>query len=384
MTITDIKNFLKNEPLIKQLKLNCNKPGLLKHNIPLLEKILNNSNNLIKTNSELIYLIKNKNNLENLHIFCECGKKNGFFGNNYGYSHHCSIHCEYHIKDKLKKMQDTCERNNGVKNPYQKSNVRQKVKEFFQDKEKVKQRSLKAEATFYKNHGCKHNWASKDPKLNGRATCKERYGNEEIFKTEHFKKVAGDTNERNYGVRSYSQSQEYRDLYKNKEWVKKKEKKKSDTIKERYDCDNTNQIPGVKEKRYNTMKKNGTLGSQRSKIEVICFDLLKIKFPDAKHTYRDKERYPFNCDAYIPSKDLFIEFHFDWTHGYEPFDQNNLKLMNKLNSWKEKAKTSKYYKKAISTWTDLDIRKLETFINNKLNYKIFYNEKEFNEWFKRQ
>jgi len=35
----------------------------------------------------------------------------------------------------------------------------------------------------------------------------------------------------------------------------------------------------------------------------------------------------------------------------------------------------------IYTWTDLDVRKLETFKKNNLNYKIFYTEKEFNKWF---
>lgn len=35
----------------------------------------------------------------------------------------------------------------------------------------------------------------------------------------------------------------------------------------------------------------------------------------------------------------------------------------------------------IYTWTDLDPRKLQTFKQNNLNYKIFYNLDEFLDWF---
>ena len=94
MNIEDIKNFLKNQQqLIEKLTLNCKKPGLLKCNINLFKTILLPSTGLIKSNSELIYLIKNKNNLENLHIFCKCGNKNNFINHKYGYCFHCSIHC---------------------------------------------------------------------------------------------------------------------------------------------------------------------------------------------------------------------------------------------------------------------------------------------------
>lgn len=68
---------------------------------------------------------------------------------------------------------------------------------------------------------------------------------------------------------------------------------------------------------------------------------------DIIYQYSDKERYPFNCDFYVKSKDLFIEVNYFWTHGTEPFNENNPEHIKKLNEWKEKAKTSKFYNQAI-------------------------------------
>ena len=59
MNITDIKKFLENELLIKQLKLDTDVPSNLKINKPIIKQILNKYNWLQNAN-ELIYLIKHK------------------------------------------------------------------------------------------------------------------------------------------------------------------------------------------------------------------------------------------------------------------------------------------------------------------------------------
>lgn len=378
MNIEDIKNFLENQQqLIKKLTLNCKKPGLLKCNINLLKNIVLNSNGLIKSNSELIYLIKNKNNLENLHIFCKCGNKNNFINHKYGYCFHCSIYCEYHKRDKLKKMQDTCEKNNGVKNPYQIPRVRQEAMDFYNNPDNVEKRNIKIQNTKFQRCGYRNNFSSPDPKLNGRAKCKELYGDEEIFRTEHFKKVTARNNIKKFGKKSYSQTDEYKNLFKDKEWVERRENKKSETVEARYGCKYTSQVKEFKDKRLNTLRKNKTFNT--SMPEQRCYELLKSRFTDTINHYKD-ERYPFECDLYIPSKDLFIELNFFWTHYKEPFDKNNQEHLKRLDILK--SKNTKFYRNAIYTWTDLDVRKLKTFIDNKLNYKIFYREKEFVEWFK--
>lgn len=92
---------------------------------------------------------------------------------------------------------------------------------------------------------------------------------------------------------------------------------------------------------------------------------------DVIRWYSD-ERYPFVCDFYIPSKDLFIELNKHWTHGGHSFDELSLEDISKLENWKEMSKTSKYYLNAIYTWTVLDVKKQKTAKENHLNYEVIY------------
>ena len=52
--------------------------------------------------------------------------------------------------------------------------------------------------------------------------------------------------------------------------------------------------------------------------------------------------------------------------------ENNLDDIYKFEQWQEKAETSAYYKNAIYTWTDLDVRKQKCAKENNLNYKVIY------------
>lgn len=87
------------------------------------------------------------------------------------------------------------------------------------------------------------------------------------------------------------------------------------------------------------------------------------------YQYKDS-RYPYSCDFYIKSKDLFIELNLHWTHGGHPFDKNNPEDLVKLNAWKEKE--NKYYNNAIHTWTELDVNKKMCAEEHKLNYITIY------------
>lgn len=94
--------------------------------------------------------------------------------------------------------------------------------------------------------------------------------------------------------------------------------------------------------------------------------------------YKDN-RYPFMCDFYIKSQDLFIELNLNWTHGEHPFDSKNPEDLNLLVRWEEKAKTSAFYKNAIDVWTRRDVEKQKVAKENGLNYKCYYNEIEMYE-----
>lgn len=151
-------------------------------------------------------------------------------------------------------------------------------------------------------------------------------------------------------------------------WTKEKREKQSKTLA----------TSEVQSKIIQSKKQNHSFNTSKPETEV--FELLQQVFKDAQTQYRSKV-YPFNCDFYIPSLDLYIECHFHWTHGGRQFDENDKDCLSKLAQWEEKSKTSKFYQRAIKTWTDLDVRKKQCAIDNKLNLVIFYNKGTFITWF---
>ena len=110
-----------------------------------------------------------------------------------------------------------------------------------------------------------------------------------------------------------------------------------------------------------------------SKPEELFYEFLLQKYSEVKRQYSDN-RYPFACDYYIPSIDLFVELNLSWTHGKHPFDSMSETDVELLTTWELKAKTSKYYQIAIETWTIRDPKKLETAKKNNLKYITIYQE----------
>ena len=133
-------------------------------------------------------------------------------------------------------------------------------------------------------------------------------------------------------------------------------------------------------KAYNTKKKNKSFKSSKAEDRYFL-ELLKIySEEDITRQYKES-RYQHACDFYIGSKDLFIELNFDWTHGYHPFDPQDAEDLAKLTVWQTKAQEgSKFYAKAIETWTRLDVQKFKDAKENNLNYIVFYTEKDAYAW----
>ena len=104
----------------------------------------------------------------------------------------------------------------------------------------------------------------------------------------------------------------------------------------------------------------------------------KRMLSDVITQYKD-DRYPFACDFYIPSLDLFIECNYRWTHGGKPYEgtEDDKQIVQK---WK--AKNTKFYNNAIQTCTDRDINKRNIAKKNKLNYLFFYSILEIEKWIK--
>lgn len=124
-------------------------------------------------------------------------------------------------------------------------------------------------------------------------------------------------------------------------------------------------------------KERGTFNT--SAPEERAYQKLRSIFKDyVVRSYRDI-RYKHNCDFYIVPLDLFIELNYHWTHGGKPYDENDEECRKQLLLWQNKK--SDFYKMAIRVWTELDVKKFHDFEENKLNYKVFYKEKDFDAWF---
>ena len=127
----------------------------------------------------------------------------------------------------------------------------------------------------------------------------------------------------------------------------------------------------AKQKEYQTKKRNNTWNTSKPEEDYYKFLCEKYGKDNIIHQYRDK-RYPFNCDFYIKSEDKFIELNYHWSHGEHLFDKTNSEDIALLENWKEKAKTSNYYRLAIEVWTVRDPLKIKILQQNNLNFEIIY------------
>lgn len=135
---------------------------------------------------------------------------------------------------------------------------------------------------------------------------------------------------------------------------------------------NPNYYQNWREKISETMRLNKSFNTSRPEEEYYEELCKEYGSENVKRQYYDVERYPYNCDFYISSEDLFIELNLCWTHGGRSYNPTDIECQKQLNEWKEKAKTSQFYKNAIYTWTDLDVRKQNCAKENNLNYIIIY------------
>lgn len=216
--------------------------------------------------------------------------------------------------------------------------------------------------TCVNKYGVEHVLQNKEIKKKQEQTCIKRFGTNNIFSSKIGKQKIKQTLLNKYNVDSFSKTNEFK--YYMSELMSSKE---------------------MQEKIYNTQKKNNSFN--KSKSEDLAFELLKKKYPDVIHHYKDFKKYPFICDFYIPSLDLFIECQFGMYHNKRPFIGNKLdkdeviKLQEK--SFKRKQITGKNksrYDAVIYTWTILDPKKRNIAKLNNLNFIEFWNLNELKKW----
>lgn len=274
----------------------------------------------------------------------------------------------------VEKRKQTCLEKYGVENPSQSEQIKNKK-----------------EQTTLKHYGVKNPLQCESIKQQVNETFKQKYGDNPLGKNSKIKKKIEKRNIEKFGYKNPMQNPEI--AQKTANTLKQKQPEIIQKSLEKYGVEWPAQLPEIRQKNsqgvlkaipqiYQTRKQNGTYVSSRPEQQV--FNLLLQKYKDTINQYRDENRYPYTCDFYIPSLDLFIEYHGTWTHGIEPFNPENKEHLLILDQMKEKAKTSKFYKNAIYTWTELDVRKLQCAKDNNLNYLCFYNLQEFLKWYEAQ
>ena len=134
------------------------------------------------------------------------------------------------------------------------------------------------------------------------------------------------------------------------------------------------------EQTYQTKLKNGSINKTEQRVR----ELLVAKFGENDvFTEYWSERYPFYCDFYIKSFDLYIEINAYWTHGKHWFNPLSDADIQELHRLKMLAENSSFYRSAIRTWTETDIAKKNVAIQNNLNYVVFWksNLSDFMDWY---
>ena len=227
--------------------------------------------------------------------------------------------------------------------------------------------------------------------------CLEKYGVDSVFKVQKFRNQSLDT-----CIKKYASNEDDINSIVNIGQLKYVKDKIKNTCLEKYGVENPMQTQyyknlissilssnEIQEKIYNTKLLNNSFNI--SYQEDVCLDLLKGKYSDCIRQYKS-ELYPFNCDFYIPSLDLYIEYNGSHYHHYHPFNENNEYDLNELNNLKEKANNSNAHKNGkksqydniIYTWTILDLKKRNIAQQNNLNYIEFWNINEVKEWINKQ
>ncbi len=306
---------------------------------------LNNIFPQVENLNEKIYWIKNNLNSYPKCPICGNEIKKWKGRNKGGYFKFCSCKCAQVDKNTRDKIKNTCLEKYGVDNAAKAKDIQSKMKN-----------------TCLKKYGVTCPLYGEEAKNKTKQTNLKRYGCENGGGSIKAQEKIKNTLLNHFGVDSYSKTEKFKNymhvLMSSEE---------------------------MQQKIYNTQKKNNSFN--KSKSEDLAFELLKKKYPDIIHHYKDNNRYPFCCDFYIPSLDLFIECQFGMYHNKRPYigDFNDL---NEIELLKEKSKNRKKisgkdksrYDSVIYTWSILDPKKRKIAKQNKLNFIEFWNIEELKKW----
>ena len=231
------------------------------------------------------------------------------------------------------------------------------------NKKDIEASNLKRKQTCLKKYGVENVHQLEKVKDKTKETCLDRYGVDNPSKNEQVKQKTRLTNQE-----KWPDKHNYHNLKQAKETLINHYGSLEAFYKWRYE--NTD-WDAVIQKQHKTKKENKTYNYSQPEEDLYKELCEKYGQENVIRNYKD-ERYPFYCDFYIKSEDLFIELNRHWTHGGHTFDPNNEKDLQKVEEWQRKAANSEYMQYAIMNWTIRDPLKLKTAKENNLNYQIIW------------
>lgn len=267
-------------------------------------------------------------------------------------------------KEVREKSKETCIARYGVDNPMKDKNIKKK-----------------AEQTSMHKYGVKNPMQSKGVHEKFKDTMMSRYGVEYPLQSDDIKEKWVETNIEKYGVGNPQQNDDVKSRTKQTNLEKYGSEnvfgspvimnKIHSIIVERYGVDYPAQNKEIYQKVIDTKRERNNFNT--SIAESTLYDLLcEVFSSDDIETQYKSDKYPFRCDFYIKSRDMYIELNGLWTHNNHWYNESSDSDLEVLRDWIEKSKDSSYYEKAVEVWSKRDVLKRQTAIKNELNYIVFW------------
>ena len=278
-----------------------------------------------------------------LGICAKCGNRCRFHTIPIGYATYCSRKCIQNSQTVREKAIQTCLKNNGVKYPGQAEIVKKK-----------------SQQTCLERYGCKYALQSEEVREKAKLTklekyddpnyhnivkaiqtCLERYSCENPFQSEEIKEKIKETCLRKYGVEYWLQTEECKNMAKNKSF-------------EKYNCEYFSQSNEIKKKKEETnlthigVKYPAQSELVREKQKQTCLekygkeyysqtDEFKEKFNDAKFVEQLKlaNQEKYGADWYFTSEEFKKKFeNYEWVKSINEKRYNTKKQNNSFNTSK--------------------------------------------------
>lgn len=129
------------------------------------------------------------------------------------------------------------------------------------------------------------------------------------------------------------------------------------------------------QKMLDTKRKNKSFNKSIPEENLYESLVLQYGYDDVVRQYVDDVRYPFPCDFYIKSQDLFIEYNGTIEHNRQPYNPSDEEHQKQLTKYIQKAtqagENSRYWN-IIYVWTVRDPLKLKMMRDNNLNFLVIY------------